>query len=305
MENYWSKANVEMVNKFILELANVLSAFHDSERKKANGGKELNKLQRIANQFLDRSIMNITAIRELLPAYSSKSFMIFPIGLIMRSVCSDFVTLLYLLSFTKRGTEINATFETELDMLDRDLIKTYFEMKQIESELPNYVSILPIQAKGKQDIDDQLSQLRTGSLKRYFTANGKLKQSADIRIKADRSMYVNPDLTKPHSFMSDSYKWKQVSTDDTKKFIFAYYAYKTFSTFQHYSPVSYQLINGQQEAFLFSQFLVGVNSIFLMLDLIIQIIDHQDSEFKVKANEVSQRLSSELTNAFAGKKSVS
>lgn len=293
MENRKTETNVKLLDSIIRRLVEVLREFSLAETKKAESGQQLNQLQHIATQFLDRTIASMFGIQALLPSYSKHHVAIFPMGLILRSIFSDFITLLYLLSFTKRGTEINNTFLNEIQMLDRDFVRAYIEIKKLEGDLDQYMAVLPDGFKGREAIETEIDGLKTNELKSFFRKNKTLKSATELRHNSDPLLFYSQEAFKKpeNTFMTDSYKWNQVKSDsEVSKFILAYHSYKIFSSFQHYSVIGHRWLTKGKEAFLFMEVILGVDAIFLILDFVIQLIDKKDSNHLLKLNSLKQEL---------------
>jgi hypothetical protein len=178
-------------------------------------------------------------------------------------------------------------------MVDRDFVRAFIEMKTIEGELDQYMSVLPKGFKGKVEIDKEISELKAGPLKRFFTKNGEFKNASEIRHDSDPTLFHSEEAfkTPKNTFMTESYKWKQVKSEpEMGKFVIAYHSYKIFSSFQHYSLFSNQWLTKSKEDFLFVQLVLGVNAIFILLDFIVQVIDKPDSEFVAKLKAVSNEI---------------
>jgi hypothetical protein len=294
MKNFRSPDNIEALSNLIHEFGSVLERFVSQEKDEASKGKKLDEVQSVANDFLVRTALNVGALPPLLSLYKSQSGMIQPIGLILRSVFSDFLTMCYLLTFANK--ENNKSFVNELHIFQRDSLRSFLEVGEMELNVRDYLKTIPSDGPTEADLKASHERTKTKVFPHLFTKAGKFKAAVELRETSDRALFHSKhEFVKPElSFVTEKYKWDRISKDEAfKKYILVYFGFKLFSQFQHYSKLSMDLIQkDSSEPYLTYYLIVAIDSVFIFTDFQMQIIAGGENEFSKSLNAIKEKLNS-------------
>jgi len=280
VKNLKSPHSINVLIRVLSRCQEFFKEFSREELKKAGEGKVLDELQKTANEFLIRTQLNVSGLLPLLESYKSKGSMILPIGLIMRSIFSDFITLCYLITFSDNERSSNESIKNELIVLNRDFIKSIFEIKKMEGLLAGYLPNFTAQFFSKQEAEDYIRNAKL-MMPNLFDAKGATRKISSIRSTSNSEFFkkFGTKIDSPESFMTDKYKWDRIEHHPSfKKYILIFLGYKIFSQFQHYSPISMQLLDEKHEAKLFYELAIGVDAINIITDIHFQLIDNVDNK---------------------------
>jgi hypothetical protein len=293
IENKRSPEKVTSLKATLEDFTKLIHLFSQMERQKSENGKELNPVQKVSSDFLVRTMLNIEGILPIIELYKTKRALIQPIGLIMRSILSDFLTLHYLLTFWDPADKENLSFKNELTLFDRDFLKSIMEMQEMEPDLKEFLKGNNSKFPTKDDIKMKHEQYKASVFNHLFDKNGKWKQVRELRSTSKRSLFSEKgdDFANPNSFVTEKYKWTRISqSDDLKKYILVFFGYKMFSQLQHFSKMSMQFLEPESEGHLFYYLVISVNAIFLACDVQIQLIGGQDHELLVELRRLEAEI---------------
>src|SRR5258706_2519669 len=140
MENYRSPKNIAALKLILKDYNSLLDEFSVIQIARGN---DLKPLQKVSNDFLVRTRINTEALIPLLEIYKTSRPTIQPIGLLVRSILSDFLTFCYLVTFTHSDDANEETMQNELHLLERDFLNSMMEVINLESDMSEYRSDIP------------------------------------------------------------------------------------------------------------------------------------------------------------------
>lgn len=126
---------VKALQDIIVEYNALIDDFSITQVEK---GAHLKKIQKVSNDFLERTRINCEALVPMLEIYKTNNAMIQPIGLLTRSILSDFLTFCYLVTFADAQDTTQESVQNELDLLERDFLRSMLEVGELESRLNEY-----------------------------------------------------------------------------------------------------------------------------------------------------------------------
>ena len=94
--------------------------------------------------------------------------------------------------------------------------------------------------------------------------------------------------------MTEKYKWERMIKRGLGKYVIVFTAFKFFSQFQHYSPISMELTKQVSEPYAFFHLIMAIDSIIIVTDMQIQIIDGKDSVYLPRLREIEKNLTTLL-----------
>lgn len=261
-----------MVSKIIpciLQLCELLDSFADKQN-----GKQLNQLQKVTTDLALRIRINLEAItphfEKFDRGYMNESL---PIALILRSVVSDIITFCYLGVFfnTESDPKDQPSLDNELNLLDKDIIKSFEQVMDLEKEMGKIIPALP-----KDLTEEKVNEIKNKIRKQFkdlFRENGQFKSPEEIRSSSLAKYFAEGERTLVLTERSKADKIANYSILD--KFSVAYNMFKYFSQFQHYSRFTLYLMQKETERNSF-YFTVTIDLVYMMYILYFQLIDPKD-----------------------------
>lgn len=208
--NYRTPENISSLQLIIKEYNALLDEFAIIQ---IHRGTKLKLLQKVCNDFLNRTRINNEALIPLLENYKTKMSGILPIGLLVRSILSDFLAFCYLATFSNEKDINEVSIQNELDLLERDFLKSMMEVSEFESKIDQYnKNISPV-------FEDAISyQTHVQQVKQQFRHLFK-EENTQLRFKKTNEFRETsfPECfdskeefgTAP-SFITEKYKWERM-----------------------------------------------------------------------------------------------
>ncbi|MBK7652075.1 MAG: hypothetical protein IPJ20_17015 [Flammeovirgaceae bacterium] len=130
MENFKTPERVEV-------LIGILKDYNSITDELAGhmNGKSLNTIQKVCNDFMNRTRINNEALIPILGIYKTDASLLLPIGLILRSMLSDYLTSSYLITFIHEDDKDENSIKKELLILDRDFLRSFLKAMELEKTI--------------------------------------------------------------------------------------------------------------------------------------------------------------------------
>jgi hypothetical protein len=299
--NYRTPQNIAALQLIISDYNSLLDEFAIVQ---IHRGSKLKTLQKICNDFLNRTRINNEALIPLLENYKTKRSAILPIGLLIRSILSDFLAFCYLATFSHSKDPEEVSIENELDLLERDFLKSMMEVSELESKIHEYNQNIPPAFEDNKAYEDHVEKVKNQFKHLFKEENTKLrfKKPSEFRETSLPDCFDSKDefATAP-SFITEKYKWERMLRRGFSKYVIVFTAFKFFSQFQHYSPMSAELIKEVSEAHAFFHLIMAIDSILIVTDMQIQIIDGKESKYLPRLREIEKKLDGILGDQTEGK----
>lgn len=211
---------------------------------KGTQGKEIEfEYQRILHNFLQRIHLNLTTIHNAWKNFIDNSKFKYPFFLLLRSLVSDFIIMLYLLDGLKLNKKQKKIDETEFKQRFIELSNSYFT--KMQRELQKLVADKIISIKKMEKL---LSEERT-----YYPE--QFEQGRKIKVKKIIDLTIGE--------MS-----KRLKKTKMKKFTTIYYKYFYFSQYEHFTIKTEDLVRNKRE----DEFQILIETIdFLIIGLMMNI----------------------------------
>lgn len=182
--------------------------------------------------FIKRFKLNLDTIHSLIPAYKLNTEHKLGINLILRSLCSDALTALYLCTFLE--PEDSTGFTIEQNVLTREFLISFQKIHQYENDFIKYFNV---EGPIKEDYWEKIKR----EFPEFVTSNNSIKSKAELRGLHNE---INRDylLTDNGAFISEEAKFKRLAHVKLEGYVFFYVLFKYYSLFQHYTPEGHDLI---------------------------------------------------------------
>lgn len=288
--NYRTPENINALQSIIKEYNSLLDEFAIVQIHKGN---KLKTLQKVCNDFLNRTRINNEALIPLLEIYKDKRSSILPLGLLIRSILSDFLAFCYLATFSLEKDVNEVSIQNELDLLERDFLKAMLEVSELESKINQYDNNIPPAFADNKAYETHVEKVKQQFKHLFKEENTQLrfKKPNEFRETSFPECFDSKEEfgTAP-SFITEKYKWERMIRRGFSKYVIVFTAFKFFSQFQHYSPMSAELTKEVSEAHAFFHLIMAIDSLIIVTDMQIQIIDGKESKYLNRLREIEKNL---------------
>lgn len=207
------------------------------------------------------------------------------VNLLLRSICSDVLTAIYLLTFYDKDDPENISLKNELDIISTEYLRSVKKIIEEDHELMTLLSIEPttsIEEKRKwyNSVSENLSN-----------EDGKLKTKNQIRLTTNDE--IKEGLKTGGLFISEDEKYQRIKDKGFTQFGFAFTIFKYYSQFQHFTLSSRDLIEHEpfHDTFFMS---LTIDQMLMTIDLILQISNTQNPDFRAQIKTIRDKLSENL-----------
>lgn len=290
MHNHRTPENITVLQSILIDYNKLVDDFAEYQIAK---GVQLKPLQKASNDFLFRTRINNEALVPLLENYKTLPAGILPVGLLIRSVLSDFLTFCYLATFSHSKDANELSISNELALLERDFLKAMMEVGEIESRIGDYNEAIRSAFENTEDFEKHVTKLKEDFKHLFKSENSqlRLKKPKEFRETSLPECFDSKEeFGLAPSFMTEKYKWERMSKRGFGKYVIVFTAFKFFSQFQHYSPMSSILVEEITEPYAFFHLLMAIDSMIIVSDMQIQVIDGNDSSYLAALRELENKL---------------
>lgn len=275
--NLESHTNIKKLITLIRDIQKFINAKHSDLKITSN-----DFINDFFIQVLERFDINLIAIENLLEVYKSIPKIKLPLSLILRSINSDSLTILYLSTFLdKEKLGVN----NELNIFQRDYIKFMEEFGK--EELDFNIKYFQERTESIEKSKFHLYELHKDYPELYKKVNKAYSLKSNYELRQSTPEFLFPDITerkRPHGFISEAYKYKRLKLIDSDRYgAQAYLLFKYYSQFQHISPVSSKML-GYNNKILDDKFLLmSIENAIIGTNLILKVVtgDGDKSEIEI------------------------
>jgi hypothetical protein len=268
--------------KNLIEIIKEFNNLTDDLAKEKVGAK-LTVIQKACNDFMNRTRINNEALIPLLEIYKTDSSLLQPIGLVIRSMLSDFLTSCYLMTFHDPKDSTEESLTNELYVFDRDFLRSMLETMELEKIIhelnPAFKPIFK---------DDDEYKAKVSTIKKIYPHVYKksdpelrLKKIEEIRDTSDKKYFSSKEefATVGGGFMSEKYKFERIKSRGFAKYSTAFISFKYFSQFQHYSKKAMDMLEDDFQNFGYFHLVASYNLALIATHFQIQLIDGTTSKY--------------------------
>lgn len=265
----------------------------------AREGQQLSIIQKVCNDFMNRTRINNEALIPMLTLYKDNTSLLLPIGLILRSILSDFLTSSYLITFHDAGDAQEQALRNELNILDRDFLRSMLKSMELEKSIhelnPDIAAMFA---------DDAAYQAKKTSIQSKFpylfkqeNISLRLLDVKELRATSDKDKFFSTPqefATVGSGFMSEEYKFDRIKQRGFAKYSTAFISFKYFSQFQHYSKLGFKILDEEFEGFGYFHLVASINIMLISTWFQIMILEGQQNEFAQRINALIPKLDGAL-----------
>lgn len=277
-------------------LINIIKEYNQltDDLAKAKNGTKLTIIQKVCNDFMNRSRINNEALVLLLEIYKNNDSLIQPIGLIVRSMLSDFLTSCYLMTFHDPKDSDEQSLKNELYILERDFLKSMLETIKLERSMHELNSSFKPVFANEDEYNEKLSSIKKlyHHLFQNDDINQEMKNIKELRDTSDNKFFPLKDkfANIGNGFMSEKYKFNRIKTHGFGEYSIAFIPFKYFSQFQHYSKKAIDMLEDDFQRFGFYHLVTSINLALIATHFQIQLIDGGTSKFIIRLDKLLPKL---------------
>ncbi|MCB0750004.1 MAG: hypothetical protein KDC52_00875 [Ignavibacteriae bacterium] len=237
-------------------------------------------VKKFYEHVLERFEVNLSAIESLLEIYKNNPKIKLSLGLILRAVNSDFLSVLYLATFPDKE-KVGAL--NELNILQKDYVKSILDFGKEELALnekyfSNRVESIEKSKFHIEDLHNDYPELFKKVDNRYA-----LKTNSELRKSSPD--YLFPELEDkklPNGFISEAYRYKRLKLLGSDRYAAqAYLAFKYYSQFQHISPSSSRILEYNNKILDNKFLLMSIEVLIIGVNLILKVITGDGSKREI------------------------
>lgn len=301
MKDFYSSKNIEHISKYIKNLVKIIDEFGTEHSLKSRAGEFTpSPIQKVSNDFLHRLILKLKAIDNLLPLYSEDHYQIHSIGLLLRTILSDFLTFLYLASFNEPEAEEQRSLANELVMLERDFYESMIEASKVETDFAAMNG--KDDAEVEKEYDERIKRINE-IYKHLFLdedTTKRIKKAEEIRATSNRALFINSnELKRPNRMVSEKYKYDHLNDVGFNKYKIVFSMFKFFSQFQHYSKHSINMLRDEFRRFSFYYFILTLDLTNILVDFHFNLYEGAKDQLE-KLRELKNELATIFLSSTGG-----
>lgn len=281
-------------------LIDILKEFNTITDELANhmSGKSLNTIQKVCNDFMNRTRINNEALIPIFEIYKSDASLLLPIGLIFRSMLSDFLTSSYLITFIHDDDKDENAIKNELLILDRDFLRSFLKAMELEKIIHSLNPDFQPPFNNEAAFEERLQAIKS-NFKILYKRNDisqKLKEPKEFRETSLNELFNGSQeyTTVGGSFMSEEYKFDRIKRLGFGKYATAFIPFKYFSQFQHYSKRGYSLLDDTFGGFGYFHLVHSLNIVLISTQFQTEIVAGKGNEFTKKIAALVPKLNGAL-----------
>ena len=241
-------------------------------------------VENYASYFLDifaRFRLNIEGLLNLMDSFYEDYRLKVCVNLILRAICSDILTSLYLATFYDKEDPENIALKNELDLLRSEYLKS---SKQTIEEEHIFLGLFNTNQKTTLEEKNKLFNKIAAEL---LDENGKLKTKKQIRETTNPKIKLG--LTDSGSFLTEIEKFNRIKDKGLGQFGFVFIGFKYYSQFQHFNQASKSLIenNPLRDTFFMA---LTLENMLMTIDIILQLAKTPNEKFQTEIIAIREKL---------------
>jgi hypothetical protein len=206
--------------------------------------------------IIGRFRLNIESILGLLPIFKNDHRHKFSIGLIARCICSDVLTVMYLMTFIDRDDPEQKTLRNELEIIGTETYKSLKEIAEVElkkAALTGNAEDLQVLIESSEKLDKEHAHL--------LNDNGKIKKRKEFRATSN-PLIINGLDGDASGLLTEKQKLLRAIDQGAYFPEDTFVIFKYYSNYHHYTIKSNELIF--QKPFFDTHFLVKTHKLLLL-----------------------------------------
>jgi len=208
------------------------------------------------------------------------------VNLLLRSICSDIITALYLMTFYDKNETDNISVKNELDLISSEYLRFARQSLEEDHELLERLNIKPLKTIHQKR--DWLKNLAP----ELFDLKGNIKSREQIR--ATTKPEIKNGLKKSGTFLTENEKFQRIKEKGFGDYGFIFIAFKYYSQFQHFTLMSKKLIEHKpfQDTYWMA---LTINHMLMTSDIISQITKSPNHKFRNELNFIMNKIVKHFT----------
>lgn len=235
-----------------------------------NGIKTANYSQYFL-EIVARFRYNSEGLLNLLDSFEKDYRLKICLNLLLRSICSDCLTALYLYTFYDKNDKENIAIKNELDLISSEYLRYLKQTTEEDYELTKSLK-LPM----TETIEERRNWVNSLAPE-LLDKQGKIKGREEIRQTS--AINIKEGLKKSGSFLTENEKYQRIKEKGFAQYGFIFLAFKYYSQFQHFSLMSKKII--ESKPFHDTLYMaMTIDHMLITTDIIFQIAKSPNQNFK-------------------------
>lgn len=288
-----SKEDKERFLKEASQLKQLLTNILDFYKKNLIlfNGKQTKHYSAYLLDIIARFRYNCESLVNLMDPFSADFRLKISINLILRSITSDQLTALYLLTFYDKRDNSLQGLKNELDVISAEYLHYVKKtLKEDHDLLVNLGFEKPENYEKKRNWYKNL-------------APDLLDENGDIlkkkKLRETTPAFLKDGITNQGSFLTENQKFERIKEKGFADYAFIFIAFKYYSQFQHYTLMSKKYIEHKPFHDTFYMALT-LDHMLMTTDITFQIVNSPNPQFRAEIREIRERISKQIAKNKSG-----
>lgn len=198
------------------------------------------------------------------------------INLLLRAICSDALTALYLLTFYDNNDVNNVSVKNELDLISSEYLRFVKQTIEEDHQLLESLNI-------KSETIDEKRIWFASLAPELINSKGEIKNRDEIR--ATTKPEIKNGLKHTGAFLTENEKFKRIKEKGFADYAFIFIAFKYYSQFQHFTLMSKKIIESKPFHDTYYMALT-IDNMLMTTGIILQITKSPNPEFRSEINNL-------------------
>lgn len=242
------------------------------------------KTENYTAYFLDiftRFRLNSEGLYNLLDPFYKDYRLKICINLLLRSICSDILTSLYLLSFYDKNDEDNISLKNELTLISSEYLRYVKRTMEEDHEL-----LLQLKIPCPLTIEEKRNWINTIAPD-LLDNKGNIKNRKQIR--ATTKPEIKEELKDNGTFLTEEEKFQRIKLKGFANYRFVFIAFKYYSQFQHFTLMSKKY--NEFPPFVDTYYMaLTLDHMLMVSDIILQLSKSPDPNFRIEISKIRDKI---------------
>lgn len=252
-------------------------------------GTKFNRIETYLMSLLLRFGILSNSLLVLLPHYFNDSYFKLPVSLILRSINSDYLTIIYLLTFYSKTDRDQTSMLNELTMMDVDFLRSMERFSNEEVQFYSKIMELPPNSDDALKMLNELHHSEFPECYHVFEGKFKLKSIAEIRKSSNPKLFKNPQ--EKDKALTETNKFERIKALDQDEYgIHAFMAFKYYSQFQHPSSSTKGILDSESELLDKILFIHSIEHMILGTQGVMKMYFKEENKYSNKMSLLQKKL---------------
>jgi hypothetical protein len=202
-------------------------------------------------------------------------------NLLLRSICSDILTALYLLTFYDKDDKDNISLKNELNLISSEYLRYVKRTMEEDHDL-----LLQLKIPSPQTIEEKRNWINS-------IAHDILDEKGNIKSRDQIRATTKPDIKKElknnGTFLTEEEKFQRIKNKGFADYRFVFIAFKYYSQFQHFTLMSKKYYEFPPSIDTYYMALT-LDHMLMVSDIILQLSKSPNPNFRTEISKIRDKI---------------